>query len=94
MTESIRNEIKQAIEDFLWNEDKNEVLTEEKIKDLAELYVSFVERAGQKYIRGQEEHGGNLGDRDCAKELFHELVDGVHYLHEIMKKAKLPPSAA
>jgi hypothetical protein len=93
MTSGIRNELKSVIRDVIWNEDKEEVLTEEKINDLTEFYTCLIIDLATKYIAGQKEHGGNLSDRDCAKELYKEILDMAHYAHEVLKKNAVPPSS-
>lgn len=41
-----------------------------------------------KFAKGQLEHGGEITDRNCIRELRNELIDATHYLNAIEEKKK------
>lgn len=77
--------IYQPIKFAIASADKNEVLSEERIEELAGNLTTFIEAAILKYIRGQEEHGGNISDRDLDTEILNEIIDLMHY-HQARKE--------
>lgn len=60
--------------------------------DLIEIYIdeltADVESDIEKFKKGQEEHGGDIRDRDVIRDLALELVDAPIYLriHRIKEK--------
>lgn len=49
------------------------------IPQYAELMCEDIERELEKFARGQQEHGGDIRDRDLDEELTQELIDARIY---------------
>lgn len=56
-------------------------MTPTQTAHLQQIEMDFVTALHAKYYRGQEEHGGNLWERDVLGELGDELVDAITYYH-------------
>lgn len=56
-------------------------MTDQQEKHLTDIKAFFVDAVDKKYRKGQAEHGGNLWDRDCLKDIADEAVDLVTYIH-------------
>lgn len=83
-------ELVVAIRNFIHEIDspvgREPILSDKTVDTLANDYRRFIECATRKYIRGQAEHGGLLGDRDCFKEIGPELYDFFHYYNEAKRQ--------
>ena len=55
-------------------------MSETPEEQCASLLKTFNEMATEKFMAGQEEHGGDIADRDCLKESMGEGVDLIFYL--------------
>lgn len=55
-------------------------MSETPEEQCASLLKTFNEMATKKFMAGQEEHGGDISDRDCLKESMGEGVDLIFYL--------------
>lgn len=65
-------DIKQLIDDL----DKDNVLNKETRANMLGSLSEFVHKSIVKYIKGQKEHGGNLGSRiDLDQEIYNEQID-------------------
>lgn len=67
--------VKSLIDSF----DKNKILTEEVKQNMTKSLAEFTEEATRKFIKGQQEHGGDLRDRQLELELFNEQIDFFWY---------------
>lgn len=85
-------ELTELLFRIIWDKDKTEALTEEKINEMVEDYIAFIDRSSSKYIRGQVEHGGNIGDRDLDVEIDAEM-DDLFFYHNANKRKKRNASA-
>lgn len=56
-------------------------MTQQQEQHLKDIKQFFVDGADKKYRKGQAEHGGNLWDRDCLKEIVAEAIDLVTYAY-------------
>lgn len=54
-------------------------MTQQQEEHLKDIKQCFVDEVDKKYRKGQAEHGGNLWDRDCLKEIMAEAIDLVTY---------------
>jgi len=61
-------------------------LDEASIRFLRETLGEFVEKAVDKFVRGQKEHGGIIYERPMLPELKKELIDSIFYLAGAQKR--------
>lgn len=71
--------LSDAIEDLFLSKPNNKCINAEDGAHLIDTLVNFVDRALDKYIKGQKEHGGSITDRDCYEDLRNELIDSIIY---------------
>ena len=64
-------------------------LDEASIKFLRETLGEFVEKAVDKFVRGQREHSGIIYERPMLKELENEQIDSVFYLAGLKERLAL-----
>lgn len=50
---------------------------------LNKIKADFNNEVDAKYRKGQEEHGGNLFDKDCMPALGEEVIDFVTYFNVV-----------
>jgi hypothetical protein len=62
---------------------KEGLMTPEQEKHLAAIKDDMAARIDAKYRKGQQEHGGNLWERNPVKDLDGEIVDATVYFFEI-----------
>jgi hypothetical protein len=55
---------------------------------LREIKQVISEQLEFKYRKGQQEHGGNLWERNCVEEAYKEATDLVTYLHTARENNK------
>lgn len=72
-------ELKAEIAAEVYAQDKSKVLTLEVRDLIAQSLANFVQDAIAKFIKGQQEHGGDLRDRDLKKEIGMEHIDMFWY---------------
>jgi hypothetical protein len=65
---------------LLYQLDHKKLLSTKDHVRLVKLFENFVYDATLKFIKGQEEHGGILMERDLLAEAKHELIDLFVYL--------------
>lgn len=73
------NSFRNSLAIYLNQVDKDKVLTADVKKNMVNSYAVFIEQATAKFIRGQDEHGGDIRDRDLNKEMSAELIDLFFY---------------
>jgi len=61
------------------NKDFGRCITPEIESLMAKSLAKFVERAVDKFAKGQREHGGDIRDRDLGFELYQEQLDSFWY---------------
>lgn len=60
---------------------------------LAEVTNQLERDFHTKYLRGQEEHGGDIGNVDLSTlfdQLYQEHLDAIAYINEIRRRLKSP----
>ena len=67
-------------------DEESHCLTPETKLRLRSSLTFFIHAAIAKYIRGQNEHGGNILDRDLIAEIQAEHIDMFHYLAALSEK--------
>jgi len=67
------------INEFINSLDINHVISKEVRENMAFSLTRFLEHSIAKYIKGQEEHGGDIRDRDLAFEIEQEFYDTFWY---------------
>ena len=63
-------------------------MTHEQEVHLKDIKSWITESIDIKYRKGQEEHGGNLWDRDTTADLSFEIVDAVTYFYCVLRKMR------
>lgn len=71
--------IKTSIASALEMSDVKHLLTKERKEQIASSLTFFCIKAVEKYLRGQEEHGGDLADRNLDAEIEAEIIDLMFY---------------
>ena len=74
MTNCTKADIKVSIETGV-DESLNQLLNSNEIINLSNSLSNFVINAIEKYRKGQNEHGGNLCDRNLQHEISQEIID-------------------
>ena len=64
-----------TLADYIRDNDREHILTEITVENMAVNLALFIEAATFKFITGQKEHGGNLNSRDLDKEMSNEIID-------------------
>lgn len=67
--------ILQTIVKEILDSDREHILDSVTKAKMAISLNTFVIESIEKFIKGQKEHGGNLVDRDLAKEISQETID-------------------
>ena len=66
----------------------HDVMDKKKAKQLALDMAMFVIESVNKYIIGQREHGGDLENINCLREMRNEIIDLVHYYNATTRQTK------
>src|SRR5690242_67653 len=56
-----------------------QLLSSDVCKNLTTSFTKFIYEGTLKYIKGQQEHGGDLTTRDLDKEMYNEQLDLFFY---------------
>ncbi len=59
---------------------RNGNLTDAEYTHMRSCIVEFGEKMHDKYIAGQQQHGGNLWLKPLTSEILEEVVDLAHYV--------------
>lgn len=68
-----------GIHELIESKDRKNILTDEVKENMAISLHEFVTLAIDKFIAGQNEHGGDLRDRNLINEMRKETVDHFWY---------------
>jgi hypothetical protein len=68
------------------NKDFSYPVSFEQVDLMTRSLTVFVERAVDKYMKGQKEHGGDIRDRDLTAEILNEQIDQWWYSQAMIWK--------
>lgn len=63
-------------------------MTEAQDNHLARILIDIANQLGEKYEKGQAEHGGNLWDRDVSQDIIEEGLDLLTYAFTNQQRIK------
>lgn len=75
LTEPLSLLLEADIRRYINHFPKSSLLSPDVLTNMAHSYACFIEKATNKFIKGQIEHGGDLRDRNLNQELSLELQD-------------------
>ncbi len=67
--------IHEDINDIIEAKDENKILSTDIKNKMRRAIIYFIYKSIEKFIKGQEEHGGNLTERNLDEEVYNELID-------------------
>ena len=79
MSDPVNNPLAITFRALILALDKDNVLTQDTVKNMVRSLQGFTVTAIQKFIKGQKEHGGKITDRRLMEELGMEQIDSFWY---------------